>query len=100
MFAVGVNSSPTDFVEAFKKPVAIAAGYVGQFIIKPLLGYLFGIIAVSIFNLPNPLGDKCIHSVFTCRFLRTLSTLLLNQVPESCWCHVLVVHNFQTMQLS
>ncbi|XP_042428637.1 probable sodium/metabolite cotransporter BASS5, chloroplastic [Zingiber officinale] len=56
MFAVGVNSSPKDFVEAFKKPDAIAAGYVGQFIIKPLLGYLFGIIAVSIFNLPNPLG--------------------------------------------
>ncbi|KAJ8460240.1 hypothetical protein OPV22_033166 [Ensete ventricosum] len=56
MFAVGVNSSPKDFVEAFKKPDAIAAGYVGQFIIKPLLGYLFGSIAVSIFNLPNSLG--------------------------------------------
>lgn len=61
MFAVGVNSSPQDFVEAFKKPDAIAAGYVGQFIIKPLLGYLFGTIAVSIFNLPNPLGDKCVY---------------------------------------
>lgn len=57
MFAVGVNSSLKDFVEAFKKPDAIAAGYVGQFIIKPLLGYLFGSISVSLFNLPNSLGD-------------------------------------------
>ncbi|CAL9089754.1 unnamed protein product [Musa acuminata var. zebrina] len=56
MFAVGVNSSLKDFVEAFKKPDAIAAGYVGQFIIKPLLGYLFGSISVSLFNLPNSLG--------------------------------------------
>ncbi|CAL9168106.1 unnamed protein product [Musa hybrid cultivar] len=56
MFAVGVNSSLKDFVEAFKKPDAIAAGYVGQFVIKPLLGYLFGSISVSLFNLPNSLG--------------------------------------------
>ncbi|OAY85031.1 putative sodium/metabolite cotransporter BASS5, chloroplastic [Ananas comosus] len=31
MFAVGVNSSPKDFIEAIRRPDAIAAGYVGQF---------------------------------------------------------------------
>ncbi|XP_048132133.1 probable sodium/metabolite cotransporter BASS6, chloroplastic isoform X3 [Rhodamnia argentea] len=38
MFAVGVNSSERDFLEAFKRPAAISAGYIGQFIVKPLLG--------------------------------------------------------------
>lgn len=56
MFAVGVNSGPKDFVEAIKRPDAIAVGYVGQFIIKPLLGYIFGAISVSTFNLPTSLG--------------------------------------------
>ncbi|XP_008781310.2 probable sodium/metabolite cotransporter BASS5, chloroplastic [Phoenix dactylifera] len=56
MFAVGVNSSPKDFTEAVKRPDAIAIGYVGQFIIKPLLGYIFGTISVSTFNLPASLG--------------------------------------------
>ncbi|XP_020114695.1 probable sodium/metabolite cotransporter BASS5, chloroplastic isoform X5 [Ananas comosus] len=56
MFAVGVNSSPKDFIEAIRRPDAIAAGYVGQFVIKPLLGFLFGTIAVSTFNLPTSLG--------------------------------------------
>lgn len=58
MFAVGVNSSPKDFIEAIQRPDAIAAGYVGQFVIKPLLGFLFGTIAVSTFNLPTSLGKK------------------------------------------
>nr|CAB3457637.1 unnamed protein product [Digitaria exilis] len=35
MFAVGVNSSVNDFIEAIKRPDAIAAGYIGQFVIKP-----------------------------------------------------------------
>ncbi|KAK8520877.1 hypothetical protein V6N13_077009 [Hibiscus sabdariffa] len=56
MFAVGVNSSEKDFIEAFKRPDAILAGYVGQFVVKPLLGYVFGIIAVTVFGLPTPLG--------------------------------------------
>ncbi|GMJ06165.1 Bile Acid Sodium Symporter 6 [Hibiscus trionum] len=56
MFAVGVNSSEKDFIEAFKRPDAILAGYVGQFVVKPLLGYIFGITAVTVFGLPTPLG--------------------------------------------
>ncbi|KAK4389391.1 putative sodium/metabolite cotransporter BASS6, chloroplastic [Sesamum angolense] len=38
MFAVGVNSSEKDFLEAFRRPAAIFAGYIGQFVVKPLLG--------------------------------------------------------------
>ena len=57
MFAVGVNSSEKDFLEAFKRPAAILAGYVGQFLVKPLLGYLFGIISVFVFGLPTSIGE-------------------------------------------
>ncbi|KAJ6347545.1 hypothetical protein OIU76_004094 [Salix suchowensis] len=56
MFAVGVNSSEKDFLEAFNRPAAILAGYVGQFVVKPILGYLFGIISVPVFGLPAPIG--------------------------------------------
>ncbi|KAJ8766159.1 hypothetical protein K2173_021676 [Erythroxylum novogranatense] len=56
MFAVGVNSSEKDFLEAFKRPAVIVAGYVGQFVVKPILGYIFGVIAVSTFGLPTPVG--------------------------------------------
>ncbi|XP_022152772.1 probable sodium/metabolite cotransporter BASS6, chloroplastic isoform X2 [Momordica charantia] len=56
MFAVGVNSSENDFLEAFKQPAAIFAGYVGQFFVKPLLGYLFGTITVTLFGLPTAIG--------------------------------------------
>ncbi|KAL8539707.1 hypothetical protein ACS0TY_001353 [Phlomoides rotata] len=56
MFAVGVNSSEKDFLEAFRRPSAIFAGYVGQFVVKPLLGYLFGTISMTIFGLPTPLA--------------------------------------------
>ncbi|PRQ17941.1 putative Bile acid:sodium symporter/arsenical resistance protein Acr3 [Rosa chinensis] len=56
MFAVGVNSSEKDFLEAFKRPAAIFTGYIGQFVVKPLLGYIFGIISVAIFGLPTPVG--------------------------------------------
>ncbi|KAI7746541.1 hypothetical protein M8C21_004683 [Ambrosia artemisiifolia] len=56
MFAVGLNSSEKDFIEAFNRPKAIIAGYVGQFVIKPFLGYLFGTMAMTLFGLPTPLG--------------------------------------------
>lgn len=56
MFAVGLNSSEKDFIEAFNRPAAIFAGYVGQFVVKPLLGYLFGTISMTIFGLPTPLA--------------------------------------------
>ncbi|KAL6501627.1 putative sodium/metabolite cotransporter bass6, chloroplastic [Orobanche gracilis] len=56
MFAVGVNSSEKDFLEAFSRPAAILAGYIGQFVIKPLLGYFFGTISLTIFGLPNSLA--------------------------------------------
>lgn len=56
MFAVGVNSSEKDFIEAFKRPAAIFAGYLGQFVVKPLLGYLFGTVSVSTFGLPTSIG--------------------------------------------
>lgn len=58
MFAVGVNSSEKDFLEAFNRPAAIFAGYVGQFVVKPILGYLFGTIAMTILGLPTPLGKR------------------------------------------
>lgn len=56
MFAVGVNSSEKDFLEAFKRPAAILAGYIGQFVVKPLLGYVFGTVSMTIFGLPTSLG--------------------------------------------
>jgi predicted Na+-dependent transporter len=64
MFAVGVNSTVKDFVEAIKRPDAIAAGYIGQFVIKPLLGFLFGTLAVAVLNLPTALGKKLIHAFY------------------------------------
>lgn len=57
MFAVGLNSSEKDFIEAFNQPKAILAGYVGQFVIKPALGYLFGTMAMTLFGLPTSLGN-------------------------------------------
>ncbi|KZV19449.1 hypothetical protein F511_08790 [Dorcoceras hygrometricum] len=56
MFAVGVNSSEKDFLEAFRRPTTILAGYVGQFVVKPLLGYLFGTISMTAFGLPTSLA--------------------------------------------
>ena len=57
MFAVGVNSSEKEFLEAFNRPAEIFAGYVGQFVVKPLLGYLFGIMSVTVFGLPTAVGE-------------------------------------------
>ncbi|CAG7884308.1 unnamed protein product, partial [Brassica rapa] len=56
MFAVGINSNEKDFLEAFKRPKAILHGYLGQYLTKPLLGFIFGLAAVSLFQLPTPLG--------------------------------------------
>jgi predicted Na+-dependent transporter len=64
MFAVGVNSSANDFIEAIKRPDAIAAGYIGQFVIKPLFGFLFGTLAVAVLNLPAALGKKLNSCIF------------------------------------
>ncbi|KAL0324391.1 UNVERIFIED_CONTAM: putative sodium/metabolite cotransporter BASS6, chloroplastic [Sesamum calycinum] len=47
MFAVGVNSSEKDFLEAFRRPAAIFAGYIGQFVVKPLLGTELLVLFVS-----------------------------------------------------
>lgn len=58
MFAVGLNSSEKDFLEAFKRPSVICAGYIGQFVVKPLLGFIFGTIAVTVFGLPTPAGTS------------------------------------------
>ncbi|PIA49911.1 hypothetical protein AQUCO_01300562v1 [Aquilegia coerulea] len=58
MFAVGVNSSEKDFIEAFNRPTTIIVGYIGQFVVKPLLGYLFGTLAVTAFNLPTSLDPS------------------------------------------
>uniref|UniRef100_A0A7N0ZQP5 Uncharacterized protein n=1 Tax=Kalanchoe fedtschenkoi TaxID=63787 RepID=A0A7N0ZQP5_KALFE len=56
MFAVGVNSSEKDFIEAFSRPSAMLAGYIGQFLVKPLLGYLCGVLAVTVFGMPTSIG--------------------------------------------
>ena len=56
MFATGVNSSEKDFLEAVTRPAAIFAGYIGQFVVKPLLGYVFGTISLTLYGLPTPLG--------------------------------------------
>jgi predicted Na+-dependent transporter len=41
MFPICVNSSAEDFIEAIKRLDAIIAGYIRQFVIKPLFGFLF-----------------------------------------------------------
>ncbi|KAK7307815.1 hypothetical protein VNO77_41212 [Canavalia gladiata] len=56
MFAVGVNSSEKDFLEAFKRPAEIFTGYFGQFVVKPIIGYLLCIISISVFGLPTAIG--------------------------------------------
>ncbi|XP_048319972.2 probable sodium/metabolite cotransporter BASS6, chloroplastic isoform X2 [Ziziphus jujuba] len=50
------TTSEKDFLEAFKKPAAILTGYVGQYLVKPMLGYFFGIVSVVVFGLPTPIG--------------------------------------------
>ncbi|XP_039172806.1 probable sodium/metabolite cotransporter BASS5, chloroplastic isoform X1 [Eucalyptus grandis] len=56
MFAVRVNSSERDFLEAFRRPAAIFARSINQFIEKPLLGYFFGMMSVAMVSLPTSIG--------------------------------------------
>lgn len=58
MFAVGVNSSEKDFIKSFSRPSALLAGYFGQFVVKPLLGYICGVLAVTAFGLPSSIGER------------------------------------------
>lgn len=67
MFAVGLNLSEKDFTEAFKRPIPIFTGYVCQFVLKPLLGYLFGTLAITLFRLPTSLSNK--HSSLLFSFI-------------------------------
>lgn len=60
MFAVGINLHPSDFIHAFQRPWILAAGYLGQFLIKPLLGVLFATIGVSLLHLPPAIGSGMI----------------------------------------
>ncbi|KAL2631962.1 hypothetical protein R1flu_016648 [Riccia fluitans] len=57
MFAVGVNLSIESFRKAIDRPAVIALGYVGQFVVKPLLGVTVASVSVSFFNLPKAVGS-------------------------------------------
>eukprot|EP00250_Pteridium_aquilinum_P000052 c10068_g1_i1 orf=73-1305(+) len=60
MFAVGINLNYSDFVSAFKRPSVLAMGYIGQYVLKPLLGVLFASLAVSYLHLPDAIGTGII----------------------------------------
>ncbi|KAI5079741.1 hypothetical protein GOP47_0005220 [Adiantum capillus-veneris] len=60
MFAVGINLDPSNFIHAFQRPWILAAGYLGQFVIKPILGVLFATIGVSFLHLPPAIGSGMI----------------------------------------
>eukprot|EP00252_Welwitschia_mirabilis_P025102 TRINITY_DN7713_c0_g1_i3.p1 TRINITY_DN7713_c0_g1~~TRINITY_DN7713_c0_g1_i3.p1 ORF type:complete len:312 (-),score=40.70 TRINITY_DN7713_c0_g1_i3:448-1383(-) len=60
MFAVGINSNAEDFVLAMKRPGVLWLGYIGQFLLKPLLGFIFGNIALRVFHLPEAIGSGLI----------------------------------------
>ncbi|KEH38662.1 bile acid:Na+ symporter family protein [Medicago truncatula] len=72
MFAVEVNSSKENFIEAFNRPVELVTAYVGQFVMKPL-GYLLCIISVNVFGIPTAIGAgivllTCVSGVQICCF--------------------------------
>ncbi|CAH1453720.1 unnamed protein product [Lactuca virosa] len=56
MFAVGLNSSEEDFIEAFNRPQAFFARYLAQFVQKPFIGYLFGTLVMTICGFPTSLS--------------------------------------------
>ncbi|KAI5067565.1 hypothetical protein GOP47_0018093 [Adiantum capillus-veneris] len=60
MFAVGINLKYSDFTSAFKRPSVLAVGYIGQYVVKPLLGVLFATVAVSYLHLPDAIGTGLI----------------------------------------
>ena len=98
MFAVGVNSSPRDFVQAINRPEVIAAGYIGQIVIKPLLGYLFGTISVSAFSLPTSLGEGKVHLIFIMESLD--KTLLIPMIISALGAGIMLVSCVSGAQLS
>ena len=65
MFAVGINLNYEDFGSAFKRPSVLAVGYMGQFVLKPLLGVLFASIAVSQLHLPESIGNILTESIIS-----------------------------------
>ncbi|KAL7595887.1 hypothetical protein Lser_V15G30482 [Lactuca serriola] len=56
MFAVGLNSSEKDFIEAFNRPQAFFARYLAQFVQKPFIGYLFGTLVMTMCGFPTSLS--------------------------------------------
>ncbi|XP_031495324.1 probable sodium/metabolite cotransporter BASS5, chloroplastic isoform X2 [Nymphaea colorata] len=80
MFAVGVNSSAKDFIDAIARPAAIAAGYAGQFIVKPTLGYLFGTMAVGIFHLPDPIDPSMAPLSIVMTSISTATAVLITPI--------------------
>lgn len=60
MFAVGINLNSSDFIHAFQRPWVIITGYLGQFVIKPLLGVVFASVGVSCLHLPQAIGSGII----------------------------------------
>lgn len=71
MFAVGVNLSLDDFKHAVERPGPIALGLAGQYILKPLLGLVFGSMAVRLLHLPEAIGMNLMNSG-KCYFDRAL----------------------------
>ncbi|KAL3689840.1 hypothetical protein R1sor_016149 [Riccia sorocarpa] len=57
MFAVGVNLSIESFQKAIDRSAVIGLGYIGQFVVKPLLGVMVASVSVSVLNLPKAVGS-------------------------------------------
>eukprot|EP00850_Spirogloea_muscicola_P016412 SM000133S26778 [mRNA] locus=s133:9559:12346:- [translate_table: standard] len=57
MFAVGVNLSVHDFELVLHRPAAIALGYFGQFVVKPVLGVLASSTLIPLLHLPEAIGS-------------------------------------------
>eukprot|EP00850_Spirogloea_muscicola_P014711 SM000107S14077 [mRNA] locus=s107:448674:451468:+ [translate_table: standard] len=57
MFAVGINLSVHDFELVLHRPAAIALGYFGQFVVKPVLGVLASSILIPLLHLPEAIGS-------------------------------------------
>jgi hypothetical protein len=65
MFAVGVNLSLDDFKHAFQRPGVIALGYIGQFALKPLIGYALAHSLVPSLGLPEAIGKAPTRTAVT-----------------------------------
>eukprot|EP00850_Spirogloea_muscicola_P020157 SM000208S06327 [mRNA] locus=s208:215485:218288:+ [translate_table: standard] len=57
MFAVGINLSVHDFELVLHRPAAIALGYFGQFVVKPVLGVLASSTLIPLLHLPEAIGS-------------------------------------------